>query len=94
MAFVKVRYKLPENSRSELMSIPVKNSTNDISETMNFVTGVAAFAEQLRHSTYVKGFDYSQTEVLVKSALNNDRWGYRQQLLQLVRNAQSLQEIE
>ena len=91
LAFVKVRYKLPNNSHSELMNIPVKQVVNDASDTMGFVTGVAAFAEQLRQSPYVQNFNYADTETLIQTGLENDRWGYRQQLLQLVRNAQSLQ---
>ncbi|MFQ3230575.1 vWA domain-containing protein [Reinekea sp.] len=91
LAFVKVRYKLPSNSHSELMNIPVKQVVNDASDTMDFVTGVAAFAEQLRQSPYVQNFNYADTETLIQTGLENDRWGYRQQLLQLVRNAQSLQ---
>ncbi|MDN3648057.1 VWA domain-containing protein [Reinekea marina] len=91
LAFVKVRYKLPSNSHSELMNIPVERTVTQSSTTMTFVTGVAGFAEQLRHSPYVQNFTYADTEALVKTGLENDRWGYRQQLLQLVKNAQSVQ---
>ncbi|MBU2864047.1 VWA domain-containing protein [Reinekea forsetii] len=91
LAFVKVRYKLPEQSKSELMQIPVMASTQNASSTIQFSAGVAAFAEQLRNSPYINNFALSDTKNLLEAGKSKDDWGYRQQLLQLVQNAQSLQ---
>ena len=91
LAFVKVRYKKPDESRSQLMSIPVYHKQQNLaSDAMMLASAVAGFAEALRESNYLAQWNYSQTITAIEKTLANDRWGYRQELLQLVKNAQAI----
>jgi Ca-activated chloride channel family protein len=93
LAFVKVRYKLPESSVSTLIDIPVSHQPNKkASDAMLLSTAVAGFAEVLRNSTYVNELSIKELESLLKPTLKQDRWGYRQELLQLMKNAQALSQ--
>jgi Ca-activated chloride channel family protein len=93
LAFVKVRYKLPESSVSTLIDIPVNHRpTQKSSDAMLLATTVAGFAEVLRNSSYTNGLTISELESLLTPTLKQDRWGYRQELLQLMKNAQALSQ--
>jgi len=93
VAFVKVRYKLPESSVSELIDHPVTLSISgngeSESKSMALSAAVAGFAELLRNSPYVRDFSFDQVALMTKSTLSDDQWGYRAELLQLIKNAQS-----
>lgn len=93
VAFVKVRYKLPQSEISELINQPIvhvmETSKESGSETMQLSAAVAGFAELLRNSPYVNDFGFEQVASMINKTKSDDRWGYRSELLQLVKNAQS-----
>jgi len=94
LAFVKLRYKLPDQDDSILMSRPVANdrSAEDVSESLRLAMAVAGFGEILRGSDYVDAdvWSVSDARALAQSALGEDAFGYRNELVQLMRNAESL----
>lgn len=95
IAFVKTRYKKPDSQTSVLMSTPVPSiPTDSPSDTQRLSAAVAGFAEQLRNSPYLTTWNSDDGIRLLQSTLSEDRWGYRQELLQLMRNAQSMEHID
>ena len=91
LAFVKVRYKLPGAQHSELLSVPITaGQQNRPSDAMQLSSAVAGFAEMLRASPYLGDLNFALIAEMIGPTLAQDRWGYRQDLLQLVRNANAL----
>lgn len=73
-AFVKLRYKLPGERESRLISQPVLAREIRFAELptgdMAFVTAVAAFGQRLRGDKYLNGFSFSQIGALVGTSDN------------------------
>lgn len=92
MAFVKLRYKLPDQDRSILMSHPVEAATEaqSMDSAMQFAAAVAGFGELLRGSYYVDDWSIADARQLAQAAIGEDAFGYRQELLQLMQNAEAL----
>jgi len=61
LAFLKLRYKLPNQSRSVLISEAI-SSVPQSSPRLGYVAMVAAFAEHLRGGKYANGFGLAQIE--------------------------------
>lgn len=94
-AFVKIRYKLPTEATSRLVTQPVtaSNEVNDITaapEDVRFGIAVTAFGEKLRDEDQVSNYPYADIETLAASARGNDAFGYRAEFLKLVRLAAGL----
>ena len=90
LAFVKLRYKLPDGSTSRLIERPIAASlirtaarpTGDFA----FATAVAAFGQRLRGDTMLNGFSHAQ--IVSLAGRQNDYW--RQEFVRLVGVAGSL----
>ncbi|NML07049.1 VWA domain-containing protein [Sphingomonas sp. G-3-2-10] len=86
-AFVKLRYKLPGNETSRLISRPVPAGLIRTAQAprgdMAFITAVAAFGQRLRGDKYLNNFGYSQ--ILGLAGSSNNYW--RTEFGQLVRLA-------
>ncbi len=93
LAFVKLRYKLPDQDRSILMSHPVKaaSEAQSMDNAMQFAAAVAGFGELLRGSYYVDDWSIADARELAQAAIGDDAFGYRQELLQLMQNAEALE---
>ncbi|MDF1591580.1 MAG: VWA domain-containing protein [Desulfobacterales bacterium] len=94
VAFLKIRYKLPDAEESRLITTPVNQdrehqSLDRVSEDVRFSTAVAAFGQILRGDSYVKSFGYNDVIALAEGARGNDRFGYRAEFLNLVRLAKT-----
>lgn len=95
IAFLKLRYKLPQESKSHLITTPitqadVKNSVDGVSPDMRFAAAVAAFGEKLRGGKYLGDYSYDQMIALAQGAKGEDEFGYRAEFINLVRLAQNL----
>lgn len=95
LAFLRIRYKLPESNESELMEWPLKKADMlaDISqatEDFRFSAAVAAFGQMLRGGKYTGEMSYQDVAELARTARGNDRFGYRGEFIQLVNLTQSL----
>jgi len=87
MAFVKLRYKLPDENQSQLIAFPIRGqkmrTANAPSGDMAFAVAVAAFGQKLRGDPYLKDFDFD--DILKMSA---DQNGYlRQEFFKLAQIA-------
>ena len=98
-AFLKIRYKLPDDETSTLITRPVTNA--DASDSVNaaprearFAAAVAAFSQLLRGGRYTGDYCYADAISLAQGARGEDSFGNRNELLGLARLAKSLAAIE
>jgi Ca-activated chloride channel homolog len=92
LGFLKLRYKLPKEDVSKLITIPVtrdmeKSSIAEAPEDVRFSIAVAGFGQLLRDQPYLKSFGYDEVIALGRGARGADPFGYRAEFLNLVRLA-------
>ena len=97
--FVKIRYKLPKSDTSRLISTPIDRASEVASfasapRDARFATGVAAFAELLRGGKYSGTMRYEDVLQIVSSARGEDEYGYRSELIALVRAAMAARSMQ
>lgn len=94
-AFVKIRYKLPNEDTSKLITTPV-TSANEVasfdqaSTDQRFSVAVAAFGQKLRDEDATAKFGYDKIMQIATVARGADPFGYRSEFLSLVRLASVL----
>ena len=94
-AFVKIRYKLPNEDISKLITTPV-TSANEVSSfdqasiDQRFSVAVAAFGQKLRDEDATAKFGYDKIMQIANAARGADPFGYRSEFLSLVRLASAL----
>jgi Ca-activated chloride channel homolog len=95
-AFVKIRYKLPNEATSRLVTQPVTpanelaNNGGEVSDDVNFAIAVAAFGQKLRDEDQVANYSMAEIEKLASASRGEDPFGYRGEFLKLVRLAAGL----
>ncbi len=94
-AFLKIRYKLPQENISKLLTVPVttameKDSIEALSKDMRFAASVAAFGQKLRGISFLEDYSYDDILTLAAEGRGKDDYGYRAEFMSLVRLAQSL----
>lgn len=94
-AFVKIRYKLPDQDISKLITTPVTSANEidsfDVASTdQRFSVAVAAFGQKLRGTSQTDGFSYDRISEIATAARGADPFGYRAEFLSLVRLASAL----
>jgi len=99
IAFLKIRYKLPNEDESKLITRPIvqRDVESDFSKLpvdIRFAAAVAGSAQLLRHDPYIKAFDYSQAIALAQGAKGDDEFGYRNEFVQLLRMAQTAASLQ
>jgi len=90
LAMLRVRYQQPEGGKSLLIERPITNQVASASEDLRFAAAVAAFSQQLKDGRYTGDFSLKDTETLARGARGDDRFGLRNEFVQLVQLAQSL----
>ena len=95
LAYLKLRYKMPNEDSSQLISMAIKREAikqefSQASETFRFSAAVAAFGQLLRGGDYTGTFGYEDIVVLGQSCKGNDPWGYRSEFINLVRLAEQI----
>ena len=94
-AFVKIRYKLPNEDASKLITTPV-TSANEVADfdqastDQRFSVAVAAFGQKLRDEDATAKFGYDKIMEIATAARGADPFGYRSEFLSLVRLASAL----
>jgi Ca-activated chloride channel family protein len=92
---LKLRYKMPDEDKSKLITSVVKDevdSTEVASENFNFSAAVAGFAMILRDSKFKGTADFELVENLADENIGEDRYGYRDEFISLVKRANRLSE--
>jgi Ca-activated chloride channel family protein len=95
LAFVKIRYKKPDEDKSNLITMPVKEelgmkTVEEASPDVRFSVAVAAFAQKLKEESQVADYGWDAIEALGLAAKGDDRFGYRAEFLKMVELAKSL----
>jgi len=94
IAFLRLRYKLPNEDQSRLIERPVtERDLQDLAranDDLRFAVAVAGFGQLLRNDPYMKNFGYAQVAGLANGARGTDPFGYRAEFVQLVRLAEAL----
>ncbi len=93
LAFLKLRYKLPGQAESTLVSqaIATPSGQERASERLSFAAAVAAFGQYLRGSAALNGFTLVDILNLANGAKGEDASGYRAEFIGLIKLAQALQ---
>ena len=99
LAFLKIRYKLPDAGASTLITRPVTRadgfeSIHAAPRDVRFAAAVAGFGQLLRGGRYTGDYDYDDVIALAQGARGEDPFGYRAELVDLVRLARSLAVLE
>lgn len=95
--FLKLRYKRPGESTSQLVTTPIKNElapkTKSLNRETQFATAVAGFAQLLKGSKYIGNFNYDNVIEMAQNSKGDDPYGYRTEFVQLVRKAKLSKEM-
>jgi Ca-activated chloride channel family protein len=96
--FLKIRYKLPSEDTSKLITEAIAPDTHesdgDAPREARFAAAVAAFGQILRGGRYTGDFNPDDVIGLAQSAKGEDRFGYRAEFINLVRLAKSAAAME
>ena len=95
IAFLKMRYKLPDSDVSQLIEQPVTaelvyGDIADAGADAQFATAVAAFGQKLKGSAYGAGMGWKKVEALAQAGRGADEGGYRSEFIGLVETARLL----
>jgi Ca-activated chloride channel family protein len=94
--FLKIRYKLPNGSRSRLIEAPIRANAGvpaSLRQDVEFSTAVAGFAQLLRGGRYTGGLTYEEVLRQAQASRGEDEYGYRAEFVQLVRRAMQARGI-
>ncbi|WP_020180246.1 VWA domain-containing protein [Methylopila sp. M107] len=94
-AFLKMRYKLPNEDTSREISQPIGRAQETAtlagaSDDARFAAAVAAFGQKLKGGSYVSSMGWDEIAALASGAKGEDRWGYRAGFVRLVGLAKAL----
>lgn len=93
-AFLKMRYKLPNEDTSHLITRPitaadVQSDFGRVPADLRFAAAVAGAAQLLRHDPYIKAFDFDRAIGIASGARGADTYGYRTEFIGLLRHAKT-----
>ena len=85
---LEVRYTLPNEDDSMLISLPIEDKTQDFDEAdadARFAVAVAGFGMKLRDSKFASSWTLSDIEEVAAGAVGDDTYQLRAEFLQMVR---------
>ncbi len=94
LAFLKIRYKLPGETVSKLITRPIGNDDvttdfNAVAPDMRFAAAVVGAAQLMRHDPYIKDFSYDRARSIATAARGEDPFGYRSEFIRMLDLAKS-----
>jgi len=95
--FVKLRYKLPGQDSSKLITTSIQTSDEykamaSAPKSTRWASAVSAYGLKLRGDSYVDGFAWGDVTRLAQDAKGEDRYGYQAEFIDLTRNAAFAQQ--
>jgi len=97
--FLKIRYKLPQQDQSTLISTPIvthNTHANDSTKApstlltdVHFATAVAGFAQHLKGGKHLGSWTLDDAINLAQANKGRDDYGYRTEFIQLIRKAKT-----
>lgn len=94
IGFVKLRWKAPGASTSQLVSTAIPNMDTTPSGEQRFAASIAGFGQILKGGTYLGDWGIEDAIALAKGHGGPDEWGYRAEALRLMQLYQDLKTIE
>ena len=98
LAFVKVRYKLPNENESKLITTPVTEATGRDNATLesetDWAVAVASFGQLLKGGKYTGTMTYDDVLKLANEAKGQDPFGYRAEFITLVHKAKTAASLQ
>ena len=85
--FLKIRYKLPKQSTSQLIETPINTEESQGSSEARFSVAVAGFGQLLTNSKHTGELNLDDVIKAATSTKGEDPYGYRSEFIQLVRMA-------
>jgi Ca-activated chloride channel family protein len=97
-AYVKTRYKLPDEEKSKLLTLPVTladevGTWHEAGNDAAFSLAVASFAQKLKGGKYTGDLSYDDIIAMAQQSKGEDPYGYRTEFIQLVRMAKNAAEM-
>jgi Ca-activated chloride channel family protein len=89
LGFLRLRYKNPGQTTSNLIETPITAQTEATSEA-RFAAAIAGFGQLLQGSPYLGDWGWDQAIALANGAKGADSYGYRAEAVTLMRLAQSV----
>ncbi|WDI32746.1 VWA domain-containing protein [Hyphococcus flavus] len=94
-AFVRLRYKLPDENESRLIEqvVPSSDAYEGLAAAprdARFAAAVAAFGQKLQRAGYTDDYSYDAIVDLAQDAKGDDPFGYRAEFVNLVRAASKI----
>jgi Ca-activated chloride channel family protein len=89
--FLKMRYKLPDETRSRLLEQPIALNAGvpaSLRKDVEFSTAVAGFAQLLRGGKYTGSLTFEDVIQQAQDSVGEDPSGYRAEFVRLVREAE------
>jgi len=88
LAFLKIRYKLPGEDTSNLISRPISSeqvvvSLEDAPGDVRFSVAVAAYGQLLRDDAFLHAYGFDDVVDLANAARGDDNFGYRAEFIRL-----------
>ncbi len=91
LGFLRLRYKTPGNTTSQLIETPISADFPAPTE-VGFAAAIAGFGQLLRGGDYIQGWTYADAIALANANKGEDPFGYRTEAIQLMRLAKSLSD--
>ncbi len=90
LGFLRLRYKEPGQSVSQLIETPINADTPNAGTEAQFAAAIAGFGQLLRGSDYLGDWSWDDAVNLANGAQGDDTFGYRREAINLMRLAESL----
>jgi Ca-activated chloride channel family protein len=94
LAYLRLRYKAPESSSSELIEMPIlRTAVKPLAETsgeFRFAAAVAGYGQLLRGGKYTGNWSYPEARQLAAAGIGKDGFGYRGEFLRMIDLSQAL----
>jgi Ca-activated chloride channel family protein len=87
---VKLRYKAPDDDKSRLIEVAVKNRPGGMTPNAGFAAAVAQFGMLLRHNPNRGTATYTDAAALARAHRGEDPGGYRAEFVRLIELAEAL----
>ncbi|TVZ37475.1 Ca-activated chloride channel family protein [Alteromonadaceae bacterium 2753L.S.0a.02] len=95
--FLKIRYKLPSETTSKLITQVIPTTQSGIEQKQlqeaEFAASVAGFAQLLKNGRYTGDWKYEDAINLAQANKGNDEYGYRTEFVQLIRKAMTASKM-
>ncbi|MCA9247658.1 MAG: VWA domain-containing protein [Planctomycetales bacterium] len=92
---LKIRYKQPDGDTSKLLEFPIADDEKPFGQAgseMKFAAAVASFGMLLRDSEHRGATSYDAVLEIAADGAQNDKHGYRQEFLEMIRRAKELSQ--